>query len=307
MKSFSKAGMANKGFFGYGAKTFGNPLGAITGNGGTSGAGSNPPGPPPPPPTTIVLTVGQDFIDTGTPMTGAAVTLSQLLTAAGRLTDWESGLFNAINLSADTTVPARGYYVIAGNNQAGNFGYVGLDIDVLPAVDVTLNLDLSQIRIYGGGGSGATLNFGFDGGNAIAVTAGTGNLCDVNVTLQSIPLASTGRVYGGGGGGGGAAVGGQRCGCGASGWSPGLYGSAPTNPGGIYDPDNGGTGIAGVPGSAAITPQCGNGGPLGGGGATAMPSGHIGGAGGFALNRFAVPGTTVFDTTDSDFVRGAIT
>lgn len=40
--------MATKGYFGYGAKSFGNPLGAISGNGGTSGAGSNPPNPGPP-------------------------------------------------------------------------------------------------------------------------------------------------------------------------------------------------------------------------------------------------------------------
>lgn len=37
-----------KGFFGFGAKSFGNPLGATSGNGGTSGAGSNPPTPGPP-------------------------------------------------------------------------------------------------------------------------------------------------------------------------------------------------------------------------------------------------------------------
>ena len=34
MKSFSPAGMAVKGYFGLGAKSFGNPSGAISGDGG---------------------------------------------------------------------------------------------------------------------------------------------------------------------------------------------------------------------------------------------------------------------------------
>jgi len=47
MKAFSPAGMAVKGFFGYGSKTFGNPTGATSGNGGTN---------PPITPTVVALT-----------------------------------------------------------------------------------------------------------------------------------------------------------------------------------------------------------------------------------------------------------
>lgn len=42
MKSFSPAGAATKAYFGLGARTFGNPLGALSGNGGTGGGGGGP-------------------------------------------------------------------------------------------------------------------------------------------------------------------------------------------------------------------------------------------------------------------------
>lgn len=79
MKAFSPAGLAVKAFFGYqnpnfgaingvGAKTFGNPLGASSGNGGTSGLGSNPPGPPTPPTPTPLA-----FVKQASPTGGTAI------------------------------------------------------------------------------------------------------------------------------------------------------------------------------------------------------------------------------------------
>jgi hypothetical protein len=55
VKSFSPAGVATKAYYGLGAKTFGNPFGATSGNGGEQ----LPPAPPPPP--------GPNFTNRGTP------------------------------------------------------------------------------------------------------------------------------------------------------------------------------------------------------------------------------------------------
>jgi hypothetical protein len=92
VKAFSPAGMAVKAFFGYGAKTFGNPDGALTGGGAYAAGGPNPmgpdqmgaanpytPGPPPPAPSIGPFTnVGQVF---GGPAVMAADGLGNVLAA----------------------------------------------------------------------------------------------------------------------------------------------------------------------------------------------------------------------------------
>ena len=319
MKAFSPAGMAVKGFFGYGAKTFANPSGHTSGNGAagdaSSGGGSTSdgvhgdilpppatPAGPPVPPTTLTVNLAQDYIAdfTGAP----GVTLTQLLTDAGELAAWQSGTYGTLVIQSDGLAP-RGYYIIAGDDggftQSGP-GFAGLVIDTGPAgFTPTVKILIAGIAIYGGGGSGGNESGGGDGG------AG-GDAIDINfATNLTLDLTGAGYPVGccfaGGGGGrwGNPVGGGDGGGGGAGGWNAG-HGLDAGNTGQVYDPNNAGT--------APTFPNGGGGGTSGDGGGTGGGLGQPGkfgdngqpliypnGPAGLAVKRSAAGSTTTIGAT----------
>lgn len=241
-------------------------------------------------PAALNLLIAQDYIFSEPGATG--LNLTTLMTAQQK-TDWANGVYSVANLAAGGN-PVRGYWVVSGigGGRAGVNSSFGLAIDVLPATPVTLNIDASRLRFYGGGGYGGSPTFGGAGAGALVVFgAGTIN---INIALQS--GANIGRLYGGGGGGGG-----NNGGGGAAGWSTGISGGT-GSPGGVYDAGNGGTSNVNVPGGAGA-------GAGGAGGAMGVPGtagGFAGGAAGKAVDRQAQPGVTTVTGSNPLYVRGVV-
>lgn len=295
MKSFSPAGAATKAFYGLGARTFGNPDGAQRGGGAYSAGGANANGPNQgggASSSVLSVLISQDYLFTDPD--GNGVHLTTLMTPAQQ-TAYAAGQYTTVNLAAGGN-PARGYWVVTGSGGgpvAGN-ATNGLIIDVLPPGLVTLNIDATRLRFYGGGGVGGN-SVGGGGGSAIAIFAAAGSI-NFNITLQA--GANIGRLYGAGGGGGGPNGGG-----GAAGWARGVaFSGASGSPGGVYDAANGGASNVNVPGGA----------PGAGGGAGAAmglagtTTGFAGGAAGFALRRFGIAGVTTVIGSDPLYVRGVV-
>lgn len=96
---FSPAGMAVKGFFGLGAKTFGNPDGNLSGNGqwaaGGGGGGT----------TTVSIVIGQNYLN------GLDI---QSLMSPSDLIAWQTGQVDTLNIAAG----GGGPFIIAGDNAA---------------------------------------------------------------------------------------------------------------------------------------------------------------------------------------------
>lgn len=321
MKAFSPAGMAVKAFYGYaldgtyapvpgsGVKTLGNPDGATSGGGAYAAGGPSPQGPNqsgrfPPVAPTLALTIAANHL--AADASGAGVKLSSLMTSA-QLTAWLAGTYGALTL-AGTGSPGPGYWVIAGKaGLAGGGGQAlaGLIIDQVPATPVTITIDLTLLRFYGGGGQGGTE--GSPNGNGSA----GGDAIHINSTATTVNLicniAGDGVIFGGGGGARfGASPGPAGGGCGAAGWFPGVGAPGASGPtGGIFDPENAGTGDPDVPGGAGGPPSNANGGGLGAAGSGGTEG--IQGAGGAAVNRNGVPGTTTVNGGSAATVRGAVT
>jgi hypothetical protein len=280
VKAFSPAGMGVKGFFGYGAKTFGNPDGNTSGNGQWAAGGG---GSPTPPPGTLPVTVGRNYLD-GT-LNGIAVRLSQLLTSQ-ELLDWQLGQYTILTLAA---APGAEYWIFAGG--AGSGG--GLYLDVFPSIDVTVNINMAGFRIYGGGGTCTDVEVG-SGGTAIGIAASSGSV-DLNIALSG-----EGRLFAGGGAGGQGTAG-ALGGGGAGGYFAGTS-TAPADPGGVYDPQAGGSGNPNVAGGFGA-PTAGNGGGLGAGGTGGTGGGGAGG--GFAVERVPSGTTTITGGTAAN-LAGAV-
>lgn len=330
MKAFSPAGMAVKAFFGYGAKTFGNPLGSHSGDGGAgvegsgtagtgtawAGAGSTtdgihanniPPAPTPPPvpPATLTINITADHNSDGLGAVGVA--LSSLLTAP-QLAAWQAGTYNVLALQG-SGAPARGYWIL--NGDGGGFtqsgpGFAGLVIDVAPSsIHAQVTVDTTLLHIYGGGGTGgnqASAGDGGAGGAGIAITAP--NAVDLTVTLSG-----GGVLFGGGGGGrwGNPVQGGLGGGGGAAGWSAG-HGSDGGTAGGVYDSNNGGANNPNVAGGAGGNAFSGTGGGLGApgtGGDNGQPLTYPNGAAGAAVSRGPLGTTTIVGGTANN-LRGAV-
>lgn len=301
MKAFSPAGPAVKAFFGYGAKTFGNPSGATSGDGAvgastTDGISPNllppPATPPPPAPVTANAFIFQDFI-------GAAgqpgVRLSTILTDFGLLTQWQAGAIDILNISLANN-PARGYWVVTGGPDQATVAPRGFAIDTLPNKLVTINFDLSSIRIYGAGGQALSSGNGVQGGNAINFDITGVFVCNINISLTN--GITTGRLFGGGGGGGNVNGGG-----GVGGWFGGVAAGTGTN-GPVYDLANGGTNIASTVGGAGGV-NSGRGGVMGAAGVAGTAG--LPGPAGMAVFRQGTPGTSVITSGNSpNNVRGTV-
>lgn len=297
MRAVGPAGWSSHGYFGRQAKTFGNPLGASSGDGGTNPAGGGGG-------SVLTLTIAQDYIDDAG-ANGAGLFISQLMTLAQQ-TDWVNGVYTSMNLAGSPATPARGYWIIAGFSPpsvpaaGGQTGENALEFDVLPATSVALNIDSSLLHFYAGAGSGGsadptTFGAGGDGGNAIQLDP-NGGVYDI--AISNTNGAHAGRIFGGGGAGGsGSGNGGDTespCGGGggAAGWFAGAGGEAsggttanePGVDGGVFDANNGGTNDPAVPG--------GLGGTIGGTGAAA--GGGMGSAGGNATASGGAAGFAVF-------------
>lgn len=297
MKAFSPAGPAVKAFFGYGAKTFGNPQGHTSGDGAVGASTSNgtnpnilppPPTPVPGPPiSALSVDITGDHISAGNSI---GVLLSTLLGA--NLAAWQAGVYNVLNLQG-AGVPARGYWVISGDGmqaaQSGP-GFAGLVLDTFPANAVTINLDQTLVRVYGGGATGgnqASNGAGGAGGDAIQIDNSAGAV-NLNITL-----GTQGKLFGGGGGGrwGSMALGGAGGGGGAAGWIAGRGSDGGSN-GGVYDAANGGADNPNVLGGLGGNVNSGNGGNLG---AAGTGGNGVNGAGGFAVSRNSTGATVVAD------------
>lgn len=312
MKSFSPAGMATKGFYGYGAKTFGNPAGAKSGNGAAgfslgNNAGAGPIIPPPPPtpsgpptPTdTLNVVISQDFNGDGNQSIGA--TLTDILTATGQLADWLGGTFGKLNLSATLNL-ARGFWLI--NGDSGGFtesgpGFAGLVIDVIPpqGFKPQITIDTTHLVVTAGGGSGgneSAAGSGGDAGDAIQITAGGAG---VDLVLN---LAGGGAVWTAGGGGrwGNPVQGGSGGGGGAAFWSFGRGHDGGHN-GAPFSAANGGTNSLatthGGAGGGVFPAVGGTGGDVGveaHGGDNGQPLVFPNGQPGLAVRRVGTPGAT---------------
>lgn len=94
---FSPAGMAVKGFFGLGAKTFGNPDGNLSGNGqwaaGGGGGGT----------TTVSVVIAQNYLS------GLNI---QSLMSPSDLIAWQTGQVDTLNI----TTAGGGPFIVAGDN-----------------------------------------------------------------------------------------------------------------------------------------------------------------------------------------------
>lgn len=309
MRSFSIRGISTKGFYGPNATSLGtgtdghgNALTYGSGNSSGGNAGGQ----------TANLIINQDFIDIDG-SNGAGLFLSQLMTNQQQ-TDYQNGLITTLNITGGG-VPARGYWVISGFSPPApptgipvGQAEAGFLFDLDAPIDVTVNLNSFILRIYGGAGSGASVNplsvpTGQGGGDAIVLSGGASTL-SLFITNQS--GADIGRIIGGGGGGGGGNgnLGNPQSPCGggggAGGWFFGSGGLAnggslnntPGQNGGVYDANNGGADNPAVTGGA--------GGAVGGTGAAAggglasngSSSTTSGGLGGFAVNRSGQPGVT---------------
>lgn len=106
MKSFSPAGAATKAYYGLGARTFGNPDGALSGGGAYARGGDNPNGPNQGGgaggSTTLSLTLTQNY--------PAALNIESVMTPAD-LVQWQAGSFDTLNITT-----AGGPFIIAGDN-----------------------------------------------------------------------------------------------------------------------------------------------------------------------------------------------
>lgn len=289
MKAFSPAGPAVKAFFGYGAKTFGNPNGDTSGSGGPDGHIKPPPPTPPPNPPANILNVAitQNYPD--------GVALSSLISGAD-LALLQNGIYTGVAI-AGTGAPS--YWIISGDGGFANApGADGFVIDVSPEFvgkPITVTVDLSTVRFYGGGGGGGneSTNTPGHGGAAIVINAPLG-MSDINLTLN---MAGFGLVYGAGGGGAWTNIPAPNLGGGggAAGWNFGRGADGGEN-GGVFDPLNGGTGdlTTTVGGSAGnlTTPSGGGVGQDGAPGLAVTP-----GVAGFAVRRANTGATTITGQT----------
>lgn len=245
---------------------------------------------------TLTLLI-QDHFDT--------VQLTDLMTGP-QLAQYAAGFYATVNL-AGAPAPPRGYWVVTGaGGQFTQAGDDGLVIDGPTGHAISVNIDSSLVRFYGGGGcSGNESSFiAGAGGSAITLTGAS----QVNVNLS---ISGAGKLFGGGGGGGGGGTGG---GGGAGGWfgGNGLDGG---HVGGVYDLLNGGTGSPDVAGGAPGAVPPGHLGGAGGGlglpganGTDTFGGNHPGAAAGFAINRGSTPGATAITAGNNPAnVRGSVT
>lgn len=253
--------------------------------------------PPAAPSAALDLFITQDYLFSDVGGGNVGLRITSLMTAQQQ-TDWGNGVYAVANISVPNN-PARGYWIVTGEGggRAGVNAAPGFVIDVVPPNPTTLNLDASQVRFYGGGGFGGSNGFGGDGGDAIQIGFVPVSL-DINITLQAGGFI--GRIYGAGGGGDGHGAG-RHGGGGAAGYSSGTS-TGLINPGGVYDPVNGGTSDVNVAGGL------GSSGGFNGGAMGVDGSGGVfpGGVAGLAVNRQGAAGVTVVTGTDPLYVRGFV-
>jgi hypothetical protein len=304
--------MAVKAFFGYGAKTFGNPQGDTSGSGGPDGHLKPPPPQPPPTPPPVLnlaIHITSDYDPQASFQQANGVALSALLTAP-QLADWIAGKYATMSIDA-TGAPPNGFWRITGSGggftQSGP-GFHGLVIDVAPAsVHAVITINMTGLLIAGGGGTGgnqAGAGNGGAGGDAIHITAG--NPVDVVVDLSA-----GGECFGAGGGGrwGNPIQGGAGGGGGAAGWNAGrgLDGGSIGHPWAVA---NGGTGVvATTHGGAGGNANSGTGGDMGApgsGGDNGTPILFPNGAAGFAVQRVATAGATTTPGSAPTNLTGAV-
>jgi hypothetical protein len=198
IKAFSPAGMAVKGFFGFGAKSFGNPLGATSGNGGTSGEGSNPPTPGPPALVwhTIASPTAGVAIGGLTALAGALyiVDANGLVykSADGALT-WPNVGNSAAPGQGNIVTGAAGRLIAAGTGPNSARSDDG-GVTWTPTGLVANTGGAATMGSNGIGGIWCTTNAGVNGNRAYSINNGTAwNLgVDAPLDTQSVQLATSG-------------------------------------------------------------------------------------------------------------------
>lgn len=116
MKAFSPAGMAQKAYYGRGARTFGNPGGATSGNGSFNGGGGTGPTP------TMIITAGPGSgVELGYEQTFCGVPVFGALDSGGPPPFIVAGTPLAIGTNVGTSGPPGFSFVVFGGFPQNSF------------------------------------------------------------------------------------------------------------------------------------------------------------------------------------------